>query len=155
MSSGVKTEAKRLQDAAYCDAHGADTSSAVRWWVRWRRAQGKSPVLRTEVTASLERKREVEGTLCLFASWLRVQRKVGAGTVRAYVGTVMAWHQRRFGPMMPLFEPVRLRALLKGMRLEQSSGGRKLDRRPIPPQLLHLALQKVCDRIVIGTPCTT
>ena len=146
VSSRVVVEAGRLKDAVYHEAHGADKTTAVKWWVRWRRAQGLSPILRAEVTDTLWKKRRVESTICLFASWLRVHRRVDAGTVRAYVGTVMAWHERRFGPMLPLFEPASLRALLKGMRVRQPETGDKRDRRPVLPQLLRMALQKVVDR---------
>jgi hypothetical protein len=35
---------------------------------------------------------------------------------RSYLSTVLAWHKRRYGAMLPDFEPVRLKAALKGMR---------------------------------------
>ena len=64
----------------------------------------------------LKRQRAVEDALIMFAVWLRAERKVKPGTVASYVSTVMAWHRRRAGAMLPDFEPVRLKAALQGMR---------------------------------------
>lgn len=117
--------ARAYLDAGYCDGAGADRSSAVRWWVRWTRRRGMSVVQMVEPSASSAALRAVEDTLILFAVWLVEARGVAAATARAYVSTVRAWHGRRFGEMMPGFQAVRLRAVLKGMRVVRPSGPRK------------------------------
>ena len=117
--------ARAYLDAGYYDGAGADRSSAVRWWVRWTRRRGMSVVQMAEPTASSAALRAVEDTLILFAVWLVEVRGVAAATARAYVSTVRAWHGRRFGEMMPGFQAVRLRAVLKGMRAVRPSGPRR------------------------------
>ena len=113
--------AATLRDAAYHDKRGADTTTAVKWWVRWTRALGQAPILQSRVVSTQAEHRAVESMLELFATWLFEVRGLDAGTVRGYVSTVMSWHDRRFGAMMPGYEPVRLRALLRGMRVSSSA----------------------------------
>ena len=65
----------------------------------------------------------------MFATWLLVERKLAVATVSGYVSTVMAWHKRRHGDMLPGYEVVRLRAALKGMRCW--SGREVLQQEPV------------------------
>ena len=131
-------------DAAYHDGSGGSKSTAVAWWVRWRRQLGQQPRLMASIAGGVDQAREVEAVLCLWASWLRCERALTPRTVCAYVGTLMAWHERKFGPMMPLYEPVRLRAMLKGLR-KLCPEGPKRDRSGVPTQALQQAIQRTVD----------
>ena len=132
-----------LQDAAYHDKRGADASTAVRWWIRWTRARRVSPVQVTTVWSRPEERRAVEGLLEQFAVWLHDVRSISVQTVRAYVSTVTAWHHRRFGPMLPHYEPVRLRALLRGMRLQSAPPA--AEERVVTTQEVARGTSELCD----------
>jgi len=138
----LQRAALSYQDAGYHDGRGADTTSAVRWWVRWTRKRGHSMMQMAPAAAGVQAQRAVEDLLILFAVWLVEVRGVAAATAKSYVCTVRAWHGRRFGEMMPGYSPVRLKAVLKGMRLLRPSNARAL-RRGIRTQVLAGGLDTV------------
>lgn len=141
----LEQRANVMRDAAYHDKKGADRSTAVSWWLRWTKARGVSPVQQTTVWSRACEQRAVEHLLEVFAVWLHDVRRVSAATVRAYVSTVTAWHHRRFGPMLPGYEPVRLRALLKGMRLSQVQRGGPSEERAVTTLELSRGTRELYD----------
>ena len=66
----VGRAARAYQDAGYHDGRGADSSTAVKWWVRWTRAAKVSMVQRATVFDGDEAQRAVEDVLIMFAVWL-------------------------------------------------------------------------------------
>ena len=89
--------------------------------------------------AGVQAQRSVEDLLILFVVWLVEVRGVTVATARSYVCTVRAWHGRRFGEMLPGYSPVRLRAVLRGMR-RLHEGGPQKPRRGIRTQVLAAGL---------------
>jgi len=138
----LQRAALSYQDAGYHDGRGADTTPAVRWWVRWTRRRGQPMMQMAPAAAGVQAQRAVEDLLILFAVWLVEVRGVAAATARSYVCTVRAWHGRRFGEMMPGYSPVRLKAVLKGMRMLRPSG-RRAPRRGIRTQVLAEGMDTV------------
>ena len=84
--------------------------------------------------------RKVEDLLILFVVWLVEVRGVAAATARGYVSTVRAWHGRRFGPMLPSYSTVRLRAVLKGAASIRPPRER-VEREGMPTQVLARGLR--------------
>jgi hypothetical protein len=142
-SRGLAEKAVMFVDAAYHDRRGGDESTAVKWWRRWCAACGCAPVMRATPLQGLKAQREIESCLMMFATWLLVERKVAVATVSGYVSTVMAWHKRRHGDMLPGYEVVRLRAALKGMRC--LSGREVLQQEPVAPMELGAMLDEAVD----------
>ena len=132
--------AEIYQDAGYHDNAGGDKSTAVRWWVRWTRRMKIGMVQRAS-ELNLASQRAVEDKLILFAVWLVEGRGLKPATARAYVSTVRAWHERRFGAMLPNYSVARLKAVFKGM--ERLVGGKpKKLRRGVRTQLLAQAIER-------------
>ena len=104
-----------------------------------------SMVQMAPVEAGSEAQRAVEDSLILFAVWLVEVRGVAPRTAQAYVSTVRAWHARRFGEMLPAFECVRLRAVLKGMQAVKASRSTRKRRRAVRTQMLAAGMAAALD----------
>lgn len=114
----------RYVNAAVADRSGGDRTTAVRHWLRFcclgRRI---SPVRNCDPDSPLTAKLIEEALLMDFALWLVLCRPLGrsiaVSTAAGYVGTVRAWHERKFGSKIGAgLELTRLRDMLKGMRRE-------------------------------------
>ena len=145
----IAVQAARFADAAYHDRCGGDATPVVRQWQDWCKAHSRSMVMRATVFEGLKAQMRVEDQLIRFAVYLRVGRGLQPSTVRAYLGTLYAWHTRRFGEMLPGFEAVRLRAVLKGMR-RLAPKPTEATRRGVRPQLLARALRECLETGVVG-----
>lgn len=92
-----------------------------------------------------EAQRHVEDLLMLFAVWLIEVRRLSPQTARAYVSTVRAWHERRFGAMAPGHEMVRLRAMLKGAKKLRVVRAPEHGRQAMPTQVLAKGIRELDD----------
>jgi hypothetical protein len=111
-------------NAAMRDGKGGDSSTAVRHYLRFCiKGRRISPVRECGPSSPLAEKLEEESMLMDFALWLVLCKPLGnvisIDTASSYVGTVQAWHERRFGTRIGAgLELTRLRDMLKGMRRE-------------------------------------
>ena len=121
----------RFVNASMVDGEGGDNSTAVRHWVRFcLHGRRISPARPTEGESGLEEKLREEALLMDFGLWLTVceplGNKISVNTAAGYVGTVQAWHDRRFGRKIGMgLELNRLRDMFKGMRRELGQPPRK------------------------------
>ena len=112
----------RFVDACMADGSGGDSSAAVKHWIRFTiYARRISPERPGGSGMSQAAKMVEEALLMDFAIWLVLGKPLGntisARTAAAYVGTVRAWHERRFGAKIGAdLEMTRLRDMVKGLR---------------------------------------
>ena len=138
----------RYVNAATTDKSGGDRSTGVRHWIRFcclgRRI---SPIRGCEPNSPLRVKLIEETLLMDFALWLVLCRPLGrsiaVSTAAGYIGTVRAWHERKFGSKIGAgLELTRLRDMLKGMRREIDQPPRRR-RYGVRTQQLAAAMDKV------------
>ena len=121
----------RFVNACMVDGEGGDNSTAIRHWVRFcLHGRSISPARPTSTECDLEDMLREEALLMDFALWLVVCRplnnKISVNSAASYVGTVQAWHQRRFGRRIGMgLDLTRLKDMLKGMRREIGQPPRK------------------------------
>ena len=119
-------------NACMASGDGGDNSTAVKHWMRFcLHGRRISPARSTDPAEDLPTKLKEECLLMDFALWLVTCRplgnKISVDTAAGYVGTVQAWHQRRFGGRIGAgLDLSRLRDMLKGMRREIGQPPRKL-----------------------------
>ena len=106
----------RSQGDAYAnmgsaDMKGNDTSTAVRWYAKWCWFAGEEVISKLQAFSSWNEKRRVENKMVAFFIWLVAVRGVTVDTASSYLSTVFAWHERKWGPMMPLHSPAKLKAV--------------------------------------------
>ena len=117
-------------NASMRDGTGGDRATGVRHWLRFCLGRRVSPIRDVDASAPLAQKLIEEAMLMDFALWLVLCRPLGRSiainTASGYVGTVRAWHQRRFGYKIGAdLDLSRLRDMLKGMRREIGQPPRK------------------------------
>ena len=134
-------------NAAVADKSGGDRTTAVRHWLRFccfgRRI---SPIRECDDGSPLSVKLHEESLLMDFALWLVLCRPLGRSiavdTAAGYVGTVRAWHERKFGSKIGAsLELTRLRDMLKGLRREIDQPARRR-RYGVRTQQLAAAMEK-------------
>ena len=114
------------------DGEGGDNATAVRHWVRFCiHGRGISPARPTNPADTLAAKLEEETLLMDFGIWLvtckPLDRVISVNTASGYVGTVQAWHERRFGRRIGAgLELTRLKDMFRGMRREIALPPRRL-----------------------------
>ena len=114
----------RYVNASMADGEGGDNATAVRHWVRFCiYGRGISPARPTNPASPLTAKLEEEALVMDFGIWLvtcePLGRTISVNTAAGYVGTVQAWHERRFGRRIGAgLELTRLKDMFKGMRRE-------------------------------------
>ena len=121
----------RFVNASMVDGEGGDNSTAVRHWIRFCVHGRKiNPARPTTGEGGLEAMLSEEAMLMDFGLWLCVCKPLGnsisVNTAAGYVGTVQAWHERRFGRRIGMgLDLTRLRDMFKGMRRELGQPPRK------------------------------
>jgi len=135
----------RYIDASYHDGLGGDSSTGVRWWILFNvRGLGEQAKRVLGPEASLNDKLREELVVLRFACWLVEVRGVTPETVRKYVSTVQAWHERRFGVRLAGgLKMARLPAMLKGMVREQGGRRPRKLRKGVRPRLLRKAMEQL------------
>ena len=136
----------RSQGDAYAnmgsaDMKGNDTSTAVRWYAKWCWFAGEEVISKLQAFSSWDEKRRVENKMVAFFIWLVAVRGVTVDTASGYLSTVFAWHERKWGPMMPLHSPAKLKAVKKGMARAFLAPPRR-PRRGVKTQHLAAGLKK-------------
>ena len=136
----------RAQGDAYAnmgsaDMKGNDTSTAVRWYLKWCWFADEEVISRLQAFSTWDEKRAVENKLIAFFIWLVATRGVAVDTAKGYLSTVRAWHERKWGPMMPFHSPAKLKAVMKGMDRAFQAPPRR-PRRGVKTQHLAAGLKK-------------
>ena len=136
----------RAQGDAYAnmgsaDMKGNDTSTAVRWYLKWCWFADEEVISRLQAFSTWDEKRAVENKMIAFFIWLVATRGVAVDTAKGYLSTVRAWHERKWGPMMPFHSPAKLKAVMKGMDRAFQAPPRR-PRRGVKTQHLAAGLKK-------------
>ena len=131
-------------DASYHDGLGGDSATGVRWWIFYNcRGLGEDARRVLGPDASLDAKLREELVVLRFACWLVEVRGCSPETVRKYVSTVQAWHERRFGIRLAGgLKMARLPAMLKGMVRKQGGRRPRKLRKGVRPRTLWRAMVK-------------
>ena len=96
---------------------------------------------RLQAFSTWDEKRAVENKMIAWFIWLVVTRGVAVDTAKGYLSTVSVWHERKWGPMMPLHSPAKLKAVMKGMARAFLAPPRR-PRRGVKTQHLAAGLKK-------------
>jgi hypothetical protein len=132
-------------NAAMADGQGGDLATGVRHWVRFTSfGRHISPVRCDTSSSPLATKLAEEALLMDFVLWLvlckPLGRSIAIDTAVSYLGTVQAWHRRRFGYRIAQdLDASRLRDMLKGMRRQINQPAKRV-RYGVRTQTLAAAL---------------
>ena len=90
-----------MLDAAVADMRGGETTTGVRWWIKYCVfGRSRSPFTHLNARSPHELKVEAEQMLMDFCIWLATcrpsGRSVSAKSIRKYLGQIRAWHRRKF-----------------------------------------------------------